>query len=285
MQTLLLGTAQWGLDYGVTNLRGRLPDEELLQLVEVAQSVGIDQLDTAPAYGDSEARIGALSRDFRLQTKVSALGLSEKEVVKSIDSSLRILGQDSLWSVLIHDWAMLEPRQRIRALKVLSDLQTAGTIERFGISVYEEADLDELVEAVAIINVIQLPVNALDQRLVNSDVLVALRNRGVSIQARSIFLQGVMLDVNHAASHSNHPHVRRFHEHCDSWSMTPTAAGVNFIKSLEWVDEVVVGVANAAQLQEFARAWEADGIKADWVALASEDIDLLDPRRWAGASS
>ena len=285
MQTLLLGTAQWGLDYGVTNARGRLPDEELLQLVEVAHTMGFYQLDTAPAYGDSEARIGALSNDFQVQTKVSALGLSEKEVVDSIDSSLRILGQDSLWSVLIHDWALLESRQRIRALKVLSDLQAAGTIERFGISVYEKADFDELLEASATINVIQLPVNALDQRLMDSDALVALRRQGVSVQARSIFLQGVMLDVNHASSHSNHPHVRRFHEHCDSWSMTPTAAGVNFIKSLDWVDEVVVGFENAAQLREFGTAWAQDGIKADWVVLASEDIDLLDPRRWTGASS
>ena len=74
MQSVILGTAQWGLDYGVTNTAGRLSDEAVREVADSAWALGIRTLDTAPAYGDAEERIPSLGHGFAVQTKVSIGG-------------------------------------------------------------------------------------------------------------------------------------------------------------------------------------------------------------------
>ena len=70
MQSLVLGTAQWGNPYGVTNTRGRLTDETLAEIIAVAKSSGIRAIDTAGMYGDAEARLASWASDFSITTKV-----------------------------------------------------------------------------------------------------------------------------------------------------------------------------------------------------------------------
>jgi len=66
---LVLGTAQFGLDYGVANTGGRTPFAEVLSILEFAAANNVDMLDTAAAYGDAEdvlAHAGARDRGFRI---------------------------------------------------------------------------------------------------------------------------------------------------------------------------------------------------------------------------
>ena len=76
MQSIVLGTAQWGSDYGVTNAVGRLSDASLAGLASTALELGIVDLDTAPVYGDAEERISPWARSFSITTKVAASGLT-----------------------------------------------------------------------------------------------------------------------------------------------------------------------------------------------------------------
>ena len=57
---LALGTAQFGIEYGITNRRGKLREDEISKILSIADSRGVGGLDTAPAYGDSEALLGKL---------------------------------------------------------------------------------------------------------------------------------------------------------------------------------------------------------------------------------
>lgn len=280
MQTVLIGTAQWGMDYGITNRAGRITDAELDTLSDLAFSCGYLSLDTAPAYGDSETRIGQLGRGFRVQTKVSASGCSKEDLNPSLESSMKALRQDRIWSVLVHDWSVLDAGERLRALEMLSDLQAAGGIERFGISIYDESDLVDLPEDLHGLEVIQVPASVLDQRMVSETVLSALRVRGVRIQARSIFLQGTLLDSDRVTAQARHPHVARLHESLRERGLSPAQASIDFIKRCEWIDEVVVGFAEPRQLREFADAWDREHSGIDWSPYASEDLALLDPRQW-----
>jgi aryl-alcohol dehydrogenase-like predicted oxidoreductase len=284
MQTLLLGTAQWGMSYGVTNAAGRIPDLELAQVANLALSLGVNHLDTAPAYGDSETRIGNLDEHFRVQTKVSAASLRSSEVIEFVESSIRDLRQDSLWSVLVHDWGLLKLSEREMALEALGEMRSAGTVERIGVSAYDESDLDDVMTSRVRIDVVQMPVNAIDQRLKDSTSIKSLRTQGVKVQARSIFLQGVLLDTSRSTASSEHPDLLRLWNFLETQRFGPIEGCVGFIKSLAWVDEVVVGFATANQLNEFAKAWAAEIPDFDWSSVASTDLDLLDPRRWLGAA-
>ena len=103
MQTLLLGTAQWGSDYGITNAGGRLADSALTDLLEAAEKFGLTPLDTAPAYGDAEARIGLMAPSFLVQTKVNVVNGSEA-VRDQVLASCELLDRPAVWGLLAHDW-------------------------------------------------------------------------------------------------------------------------------------------------------------------------------------
>ena len=56
--TIILGSAQFGLNYGITNKKGKVSEQELVKILELAAESGITTIDTAPAYGSSEETLG-----------------------------------------------------------------------------------------------------------------------------------------------------------------------------------------------------------------------------------
>ena len=97
--TLVLGTAQWGREYGVTNERGRLSDTDLSEIVEEAKAQRIDQVDTARSYGDAESRLRKFAQNFTITTKVAG----SIDIVSQIHASMVDLGVSDIDTLLIHD--------------------------------------------------------------------------------------------------------------------------------------------------------------------------------------
>ena len=144
-----LGTVKFGRNQGVKYPRAfALPsDREALALLELAWDLGINLLDTAPAYGESEERLGRLlrrcRRDWVVVTKVgeefhdgqSHFDFSTPATRASVERSLRRLGVEALDAVLIHssgdDLAILE---RETVLPTLLDLKQAGLVRAVGMS-------------------------------------------------------------------------------------------------------------------------------------------------------
>ena len=110
MLKLALGTAQLGLDYGINNPRGKVPAPEAISILAAASRGGIDTLDTARAYGESEGVIVAFLRSgagsFRVATKVK--GSSAREARDSLAASLAALGSSSVYACLIHDFGAFD---------------------------------------------------------------------------------------------------------------------------------------------------------------------------------
>lgn len=144
-----LGTVKFGRNQGVKYPHPfELPsDQEALALLELAWDLGINLLDTAPAYGQSEERLGRLlrqcQRDWVIVTKVgeefhdgvSRFDFSATATRASVERSLRRLGVETLDAVLIHsngdDLAILE---QMEVLPVLRNLQQAGLVRAVGMS-------------------------------------------------------------------------------------------------------------------------------------------------------
>lgn len=144
-----LGTVKFGRNQGVKYPQSfALPsDREALALLERAWELGINLLDTAPAYGASEERLGRLlrrcRRDWVVVTKVgeefhageSRFDFSAAATRASVERSLRRLGIEALDAVLIHssgdDLAILE---REEVLPTLLDLKRAGRVRAVGMS-------------------------------------------------------------------------------------------------------------------------------------------------------
>ena len=282
---LVLGTAQWGTHYGLTNERGELTDCEVTEIVSAALAAGVTAADThrttdpKQGYGRAQARLRPWARDFRITTKI--YGRSDVPISEQLAITLTELDIPRVHACLVHDWALLSDEERRSTAQALAAVRASGEATKVGVSAYGEAEVASAIEHFESLDVVQVPASVVDQRLVNSAVLHALNDAGAEIQVRSIFLQGLLLEPRATASLAAHPDIRRFHLFCEENGITPLAACLSFIKSLEWASQVVVGVTGADELKQVADTWAQGPATADWAQLASSDTALVDPRLWS----
>ena len=169
---LILGTAQFGLSYGISNDSGRVGRDEVAAILSLASAAGVAGLDTAAAYGDSEEVLGSMaaSRPFAITTKtlpVRASTLSRADVGRVEEAfrrSLRLLNRPAVDALLVHDADDLLVDGGERLWESLERFRREGVAGRIGVSVYDGAQI-AAVTAKYPIDVVQLPINALDQRL------------------------------------------------------------------------------------------------------------------------
>lgn len=274
----MLGTAQWGHGYGVTNAVGRLDDDAIADIVAVAREWDIDDVDTALGYGDAQSRLRPFAREFTVTTKVAG----GEDVSAQASEALHQLGLSHLHGVLAHDWDDLDPTAQRRAAHALGRLTDDGGARLIGASVYDSAGVVSAAEAFsstsARLGILQVPANVLDRRLDADPVLVDLATGGTQIVVRSAFLQGVLLD--RASTMAAHPDVERVHRDADAAGMSPLALCLAHVKALPWASHVVVGVTSPEELNEIAATWASVEPRLADPSLASADLDLIDPRRW-----
>lgn len=200
LSRVVLGTVQWGMDYGISNQRGMPSDEELGAMLAEAYQHGVRTLDTARAYGQSEKRIGALldgSPGWRVITKLSPdlgkYGEEPDDIVKAAAESLAEshanLNRPCLDGVLLHRAVQLRLAGGAVWQYLLAQ-QDAGVIRQLGVSAMtpEEAllALDEPG-----VRLIQVASSLFDQRLVQLGFFKRAKEQGVEVFIRSVFLQGV----------------------------------------------------------------------------------------------
>ncbi|MCH9690427.1 MAG: aldo/keto reductase [Gammaproteobacteria bacterium] len=277
MSQLVLGTAQWGHAYGVTNTTGRLEDAEISALVDASLQAGISRVDTARGYGDAEARLRPFSRDFQVTTKIGG----GDDAGDQVSASLADLGVHLLDAVLIHDWDTLDDVSRMAAVRGLSGLLDDGVASRVGVSVYDAAGLEVAVEMFDAAGVrlqeVQVPANVLDRRLDESGALMDLSESGAHVVVRSVFLQGILLAPGGGLA--DHPDVVNFRDSIERPSSALEAC-LGHVRGLPWATHVVVGATSARELSEIVTAWQSCSPGLREASLASSDLDLIDPRRW-----
>lgn len=284
MQQLVLGTAQWGDSYGITNQSGRLSDQTIQKIADLALNVGISAVDTAAGYGDAETRLASWARSFSITSKIQ--GLLDKSVSDQIQQSLSNLGIDTLTAVLVHDWPSLPDEAAQSVVSALRKAQDQGLVTKVGVSAYDERDLIRAIDHFGVVDAVQLPLNILDRRLIGTDALNELISQKCDLQVRSVFLQG-LLAADSTAEISHHPDVRNFHETCDSQGLDPLSIALGFVQFQPWVSKVVVGVTSADELQQIHSAWTQNLENAPTIKplldtfVESKDLSLIDPREWA----
>lgn len=288
-----LGTAQFGMDYGITNALGRLPPESAGEILGHAADSGIDLIDTAAAYGESEGVLGAVlwpGHPFRIVSKVPPLrqpGGSPKRagdrLRESVAASLRRLRQDRLYAMLLHRADDLLQADGPEVLASLVAVKNEGLVERIGISVYRAEELDAVL-SIFTPDIVQLPINILDQRLIRSGHIRKLADASVEIHARSILLQGVLLAdpqllPDHFAPYV--PLLRRFRESALDRGLVPLEMAVGFVCSVPEVHCAIVGVTTTAELDEIVRASHRGGrLEMDWSSYRCDDESLVNPSLW-----
>lgn len=286
-----LGTVQFGLDYGISNSTGQVAAGDVETIVTDAATAGICVLDTAAAYGESESVLGASRAagfGFRIITKTrpqrgNRVGVNELEDVRlGFENSLKQLGVESVGGLLVHDARDLLVPGGEGLYDQLCEWRQSGKVEKIGVSIYDRAEAESLFERYDF-DLIQLPLNLFDQRLLQDGTISALNRQDVEIHVRSVFLQGVLLMAEGSLPPSFKgldEHHRQYWHALRAAGIPPLAAALGFVNALPEVDVLLVGVNSRQHLAECLAAYDEQVQLENASAYAVSDNFLIDPRLW-----
>ena len=285
-QKLVLGTAQFGLAYGLANETGKVSSDTVQQLLKVASAFNITMLDTAIAYGDSEQVLGLHNlAKFEITSKLPAVPSNclnvEEWIVEQTVSSLKRLSTDKLNGLLLHRPDQLLESNGEKIYKSMLRLKEQGTVDKIGVSIYGPDELSELIKRFDF-DVIQAPMNILDRRMENTGMLKQLKKTGVAIHIRSAFLQGLLLMPSEKIPVYFTPWaslIKQYHHWLNQQGISPLQACLSYLNQYSDIDKIIVGVDNIWQLKQIAAAMDTP-ITDIPDCLQSVDEGLINPSRW-----
>ncbi|HQU87046.1 aldo/keto reductase [Denitromonas sp.] len=283
---LALGTVQFGLNYGVANAAGMVSQAEASRVLALARESGIDTLDTAAAYGESESVLGAINVDgWHVVSKMPPQiqeGMSVADwTMESVNNSLARLRQRNLYGILLHRPSQLLGAGGDAIYRTLQRLKCDGVVSKIGISIYDPEELDNLSRNFDF-DLVQAPLSVVDRRLVSSGWMSRLADRGIELHVRSAFLQGLLLmgEADRPQKFGRWQSLwRDWHAWLDESGISAAEACVRYALSHVEVGRVVVGVQSHYQLAEIVSAASRGGLEAP-PHLSADSEDLLNPARW-----
>ena len=292
--SLCLGTAQFGMEYGITNTNGELNQNEINKLINIAYKSDIKYLDTAQDYGDSEKKLGTSNymNKFRIINKFSTIykywdqtTVNKWEI--GFQESLKNMKVDKFDSFLVHNCEYFNRNDVEILINWLVGLRERNLIKRLGVSIYDVEDINNL--PLEYIDVIQLPLSIYDQRFLSSGSIKYLAALGKSIFARSIFLQGLVLQNPFywpsfiSDSFKNHHH--EIINQLKSNNQTIIECALRFIYDCKGIEGVLFGITEEQELRQILEIWESFKSKSSF--LKENKINLpwhkkkdIDPRLW-----
>lgn len=278
---LVLGTVQFGIIYGAFNATGQVPLHKVEAMLSTAAAAGIDMLDTAAAYGVSEAvlaRAGASER-FDIVSKCPSLCAKTDPVAAlhaALDASCAALGVPRLYGYLLHN---AEDLARPGIWDALCGLRDAGRVGRIGVSGYDIETVANLCNRFPL-TLVQLPANVLDPWYDRVTLPEA-----VEVHVRSAFLQGFLLSdparlPPHLAPYS--AVLEQFCAQAAAQGLTPLQAALAPLIACARVARVAVGADSPKQLDQILEAVQAlNGRPTPQLGpFVGVTQDLTDPRRW-----
>lgn len=289
----MLGTVQFGLSYGIANTAGAPAFSEICAMLEEAAAAGINCLDTAAAYGESEEVLGRAlaetglrdafyiaSKTEPLPSDLSAAEMTEK-VRQSVERSLRRLQVDSLPLVLLHR------DTDVSQMDALGLCQQAGLIGRCGVSVGDPDRAKSFLSHPSF-GAIQVPANVLDRRFTHGGVTGPAKERGALVFARSCYLQGLLLmDDASTPAHLEVviPARNFFRQLAAEFGLPLSHLLAKSMMERADIDSVVMGMETRAQLRQNVELLNRPDLDAELmrrIEAFQPDIPpwLIDPPSW-----
>ncbi len=270
LSNFTLGTVQLGVNYGIANNAGKPSREKSFEMLRAALAAGVTSLDTASAYGDAEDVLGMFFAREQLDEApfVTTKFIAEREnpaqsVCDSLNASLKKLQISSVDAFLMHRWADME--QYGEAVPdTLAALAQEGKIGVYGPSVYRPEEIDIMFENPGY-QAIQIPMNLFDQKLIHMGYLDEMKQRGITVFVRSVFLQGLFfLEPDEIRDplliEAAVPHLSALRRMAEQENMSVAQFAISFIRDIPGVTSLVLGADTPAQIQENVALMEGPAI-------------------------
>ena len=261
-----LGTAQLGQEYGISNKTGMPNHNEAMEILEYAMSYGIDAFDTAPTYGKSEDIIGGFIKKRKetcfslpnIITKIPAIDQNKEMFLETIVSllsdnitlSLKRLRIDYIDACLLHSPDDMKAFNG-QVVAGLIDLKQKGLVKNIGVSIYTPAEVREAI-ALDCFDIIEVPINIFDQRLIRLGLLKELSEHKIKVYARSVFLQGlVFIEPENLPEYlklAKAPLEKLKHLASQS-GLKPAELSLLFVRDLPGIERIIIGCETLGQLK------------------------------------
>ncbi|MBR4793258.1 MAG: aldo/keto reductase [Bacteroidaceae bacterium] len=275
MGKLVLGTVQFGLQYGV-NSAGRPSQEAVKIILNAAAEGGITTLDTSSAYGNSEEVLGdsiATPKQFQI---VSKYPNGEVPVSEMFNSSLKRLKINQLYGYLLHHFEVFKNNPKV--WNEFIALKESGKVQKIGFSLYNPEELEFILKNESPFDLIQVPFNIFDKKFL--PYMKDLHDKGVEIHVRSTFLQGLFFKDRKALPEKLEPmkkYLIQLDEFSDKSELSISEIALNYNLQNPYIDGVLIGVDNVEQLQMNLNSVKDTPID---IEIEVKEQELLNPSNW-----
>jgi aryl-alcohol dehydrogenase-like predicted oxidoreductase len=287
--SLILGSVQFGVKYGITNKEGQPSRDVAFEAMDAAWNAGIYTLDSAQGYGQANQVIAdyhaSRAHRFSVINKIMRHPEAPENMLSSLARERDAMGIDKFDCIMFHHAPSVA--DEFPAL-FFEELKKEGITDRTGLSIETPEHYHSLSRRFHF-DVIQLPLNLMSQNFMPEQFMTTLKQDGVEIHARSAFLQGLLLgnpaDIPVYLT-SLTSKIDKFQGDCLTLKLSYLAGCLLFLRQSPLVDHIVVGAQNARQLQEIAQAYEdagnafAQGENMDWHTYASDNFAMIHPLSW-----
>jgi aryl-alcohol dehydrogenase-like predicted oxidoreductase len=195
---------------------------------------------------------------------------------------MRLLRLDRIYGLLVHNAEDLIAPGGEHLVEVLQRLRQSGVVQKIGVSVYDARQTDRILE-LFVPDLVQLPISVLDQRLLLSGHLAALKGEGVEIHARSVFLQGLLVMKEDEVPRyfaPIAPLLAEWRARIKASGQPPTQAALAFVRDLPQIDRMVVGAETLGQFETIIDHMQ-DPRETDASGLACSQEEYVNPSKWA----
>lgn len=267
MNKIVLGTVQFGVNYGINNSSGQVSLEEVCKILKIAQEQGIKTLDTSSAYGISEIVLGKALKESSFQFNiVSKYPRCEESVRSTLAMSINNLGVKSLYGYLVHHFDFFQEQPEF--FDEMTALKNEGKITKVGFSLYNVEQLQYLLDHDVKFDILQFPYNIFDKQF--EPYMPKLVEMGVEIHTRSAFLQGLFFKDTNTLPEELIPlkkYLDNLHDYCADRGLTVEQLALGYVIANSNVKGALIGVDNHEQLEA--------NLKVASVKLSQEDIDYI----------
>ena len=282
---LILGTVQFGLNYGVNNTQGKPNKETVFEILSSAHENGIRYLDTAELYGNAHDLIGEFhklnpSNRFQIITKFPHD--FEESLDRKINTYLEQLNVETLHAILFHSFdSFLNHKEQLGDIVNLKKIK----FNYLGVSVYTNEQMNEVLDDINI-DIIQVPFNLFDNLNIKGKLLQEAKVKNKIIHTRSAFLQGLFFmkkDNSNTIRIKLENELDVINDISLKSSISIGSIALNYCLHQPTIDGVLIGVDSLEQLNEnllylnqtipVKYLDQINNIKID-------NVELLNPSMW-----
>jgi len=287
VKKIVLGTVQLGLNYGINNQQGKPSLEKAFEILNAAYDNGVQILDTAEAYGNSQEVIGKFqkanpSKKFQIITKLSANHvLKNNQLINHIIENCKILNTERLYGYMFHNYQSFK-KNTIFYDEILQ-ARNQGLIQKAGISLYSNNEIDDVIENFSAFDFIQIPFNLFDNQSKRKAVLEKAKSKNIEIHTRSAFLQGLFFkkDIPKNLNPLKTP-LETLDQIKKTYALNTQTLALQYVLQKQYIDYVLIGVENSEQLMSnIAISNSESNIPHEIIdAIDIKETELLNPSNW-----